>query len=268
MEAGVRRVNWPVLAAVVAYAAVWLDYAGRLRDQQTWAHALAVAAGVLVLWRPSGEPRDSASARWTFGFALLCALIYACAYWELTAMLRCALALTGLWATLRWQRNSSRPWLGLALLLLGVPALSQVEELIGAPLRLTVAEAAAALLRSSGLSVEAEGTRLAWAGGAVDVDAPCSGLRMLWTGALVTLLASARFALSRPRALAFACAAPLLIWSGNVLRCAALFYVESGIVPAPSFAHVGVGLCVFTAVCAALWELARQLAKPRGEWAS
>jgi exosortase len=265
----VARVNWPILATSVAYGAVWLDYAERLRrDPQTWAHALAALAGVIVLWRPSAKLHGEASARWPFIVALVCAVGYAGAYWKLTAMLRCTLALTGLWATLCWQRNSTRPWLGLALMLLSVPALGQVEELIGAPLRLTVAEAAAALLRSSGLFVAAEGTRLSWAGGVVDVDAPCSGLHMLWTGALVTLLVSAHFALSRRRALAFACAAPLLIWSGNALRCAALFYVESGIVRAPSFAHVGVGLCVFTAVCAALWELARRLAKPGRTWAS
>ena len=183
-------------------------------------------------------------------------------------MARCALALLGLGSFVCWQRGSERSLLGLCLMLLGIPMLSQLESLIGVSLRVTVADAAAALVRIPGLPITADGTRLLWAGGAVDVDAPCSGIRMLWTGALASLVAIARFRLRAPAALSLSAAALLLIWSANVLRCAALFYVESGMVPAPAWAHAGIGLIVFCGVCASLWESARWLSKPRHACAS
>jgi exosortase len=221
-----------------------------------------------VLWDSDASQRARSVQRGGFALSLICVLTFALAYAHIGAMARCALALLGLGSFVCWQRGSARPLLGLCLMLLGIPMLSQLESLVGAPLRVSVADAAAALVRSSGLPIAADGTRLVWAGGAVDVDAPCSGLRMLWTGALASLVAMAHFRLRAPAALSLAASALLVIWSGNVLRCAALFYVESGMVPAPAWAHGGIGLIVFCGVCGSLWESARWLSKPRATCAS
>lgn len=263
------RLSWLVLAPLAAYWSVWADYAARLqRDSGALVHAIAVAVGLFVLWDGDTPQRARTIRRAGFGLSLVCLLAFALAYPHIGAMARCALALLGVGSFVCWQRGSARPLLGLCLMLLGIPMLSQLESLVGVPLRVTVADAAAALVRIPGLAITAEGTRLSWAGGAVDVDAPCSGLRMLWTGALASLIAIAHFRLRMGAALALGVGALLLIWSGNVLRCAALFYIESGMVPAPAWAHAGVGLIVFCAVCAALWEGARWLSKPRTACAS
>jgi exosortase/archaeosortase family protein len=258
------RLSGLMLAPLAAYWSVWADYAGRLRnDHESIVHLVAVAVGLLVLWDEDTSPRARATRRGGFVLSLACLIAFALAYAHVAAMARCALALLGVGSFVCWQRGSSRPVLGLAFMLLGIPMLAQLESLAGVSLRVTVAEAAAALVRMPGLPIEADGTRLVWAGGAVDVDAPCSGLRMLWTGALASLVAIARFRLRASAALSLAAGALLLIWSGNVLRCAALFYVESGMVTAPAWAHGGIGLIVFCGVCASLWEGARWLSRPR-----
>lgn len=261
--------NWPILLLpLLAYWSVWNDYAQRVwSDPQLAGHPLAAMAGMWVLWSKGRTERRAGpfGVPAAFTVALLCALLYAPLYSRLSWMPRYALALQGFGTCLCWMRASQRPWLGLGFMVLGIPMLSQLEQLIGADVRLSVAEAAAALVRVSGWSVFAHGTRLEWAGGAVDVDAPCSGLRMLWTGVFVLLLALAHFRLPIRSALALTLATPLLIWLGNVLRCAALFYVESGLVIAPSWVHPGVGLIVFCGLCCALWEGARWLAKSEAE---
>jgi exosortase/archaeosortase family protein len=263
------KLGWLALATVAAYWSVWADYAGRLRsDPDAFVHLAAVAAGVVVLWSREPSARARTVRRAGLALSLVCLLAYAIAYPHSGAMTRCALALLGVGAFVCWQRGSARPVLGLCLLMLGIPMLARLELVIGVPIRVTVADAAAALVRIPGLAIVAEGTRLVWAGGAVDVDAPCSGLSMLWTGALATLIAIARFRLRAPAVLSLSLGALLLIWCGNVLRCAALFYVESGMVPAPAWAHGSIGLIVFCGVCASLWEGARWLSSPRPACAS
>jgi len=265
----VPRLSWLVVAPLAAYWSVWVDYASRLgRDPDALAHPAAVVIGLVVLWGSGTGQRARWVQRAGFVLSLSCVIAFALAYAHIGAMARCALALLGVGSFVCWQRTSARPLLGLGLMLLGIPMLSQLESLVGVSLRVTVADAAAALVRIPGLPIAAEGTRLVWAGGAVDVDAPCSGLRMLWTGALASLVAIAHFRLRAPAVLSLGAGALLLIWSGNVLRCAALFYVESGMVPAPAWAHGGIGLIVFAGVCASLWEGARWLSRPRAVCAS
>ena len=243
---------WLALLPLGAYWSVWADYGLRwAADEDLRLFPLSALAGLWLLWRPAAV-RDARAEHRAFALALAVASLFAFGYALLLPMARYALALLGTGAFVAWQRRSARPLGGIALMLLAVPALSQVERLLGPALRIAIAEAAAALLRAGGRAVVNEGTRLSWLGGFVDVDAPCAGLRMLWTGCFVTLLAVAHFSLSRRDALLLSAAAPCLILLANVLRCAALFYVESGILPAPSGTHAGIGL-----VAIALWESAR-----------
>jgi exosortase/archaeosortase family protein len=257
------------LASLAAFWPVWIDYARRIAaDGDLALHALSAGAGWIVLARSAEPARASVWRHSALGLALACVVAHALGLGVLPAMARCLLALVGVGAFIAWQRGSARPGLGLALLVLGVPMLAQLESAIGLELRLSVTEAAAALLRIPGLLVTSEGTRLLWAGGAVDVEAPCSGLRMLWTGAFVTLLALWHFGLRPAGSIAVALAALGLVWLGNVLRSAALFYVESGLIAAPGWIHPALGSVVFLGVCIALWEGTRRMVEWKPKWAS
>jgi exosortase/archaeosortase family protein len=118
---------------------------------------------------------------------------------------------------------------------------------------------AAAVLRCGSLEVAAQGTVLTWRGERVLIDAPCSGVHMLWTLLCVgALLATVSHAGPRETLRLFR-RASLLVLVANTLRAAALFCVELRLWPSPPWAHDAIGLTLFGAAAAALvaWTMRR-----------
>ena len=75
-------------------------------------------------------------------------------------------------------------------LLLALPCIPALQFYLGYPLRQLVTRGAVALLNLSGQGVHAEGMTLVCGSERVNVDAPCSGVHMLWTALLcISLLA-------------------------------------------------------------------------------
>jgi exosortase len=133
------------------------------------------------------------------------------------------------------------------LVLLALPVLPTLEFYTAYPVRLAAIEASAGLLRMNGIAVSVDGLALRFGTDLIQFDAPCSGVRMLWTcwflaSALACLhrVAAARYALSLVIATLFAI-------GGNIVRATSLFYVEAGIVPTgdATWLHDAVGLAAF-----------------------
>jgi len=144
------------------------------------------------------------------------------------------------------------------LLLLSLPIVASLNFVFGYPLRLLVSVIAAPLLSVNGFPAFIEGTTITWSSHMVEIDAPCSGIKMLW---LSTFLAAALSSLCE---LSLARGALLLLLSGctaiaaNVLRVTSLFYIEAGIIAVPpqlhDLVHQGVGVAVFALLAGAiLW---------------
>jgi exosortase/archaeosortase family protein len=94
----------------------------------------------------------------------------------------------------------------------------------------------------------------------VQIDAPCSGVRMLWAGLFLAAIVSWRLrAAAAAACLAAAVAAVVL---ANALRSAALFLPEAGLLRVPAFAHEAVGLVAFALAAALVAVVARRLAEP------
>jgi exosortase/archaeosortase family protein len=150
------------------------------------------------------------------------------------------------------------------LVALALPVVDSFEFYLAYPARLIALEATLALLRMNGLAVDTEGLGLRFAGDLIEFDAPCSGVRMLWT---CWFLASAlsyvyRFTLGRyALALLFA---TLIALASNVLRATSLFYLEAGLLGAewPHWLHDAVGVAAFCITALALcWSLATARAR-------
>lgn len=125
---------------------------------------------------------------------------------------------------------------------LALPLLSSLQFYVGYPLRVLVAKGAALLLQWNGLRVKTDGAGLNWAGELVLVDAPCSGINMLWVAlfAACCLCLMERFSGRQTLGfLTFTAGATIL---ANVMRASTLFYLEAEIVMAPAWAHTGVGV--------------------------
>lgn len=148
------------------------------------------------------------------------------------------------------------------LLALSLPVTATLQFFAGYPLRVLTAELGRPIIALFGVATERAGVALQWSGGVVVVDAPCSGVHMLWTGGVLVCALAAWLRLGARRTLALGAAGLVAILLGNVLRAAALFFIESGLWSAPARAHEGVGLAIFAALAAGMMRLASKLRAP------
>ncbi|MFP2910793.1 archaeosortase/exosortase family protein [Pyxidicoccus sp. 3LFB2] len=145
------------------------------------------------------------------------------------------------------------------LALLALPVLASVQFYLGYPLRLAAAVLAVPMLQLLGLPAVRAGVDLQLASTVVQVDAPCSGARMLWVGLFLAVVLAHVLRLDAARTL-FTCAlAGLAVVLGNALRVSALALVETGRVAGPAWLHEGVGAGTFILVSLAILAAATWL---------
>ena len=271
-----RLIRAETLLAVesLAFWPVWRWYVHRLTDQsdEAWGIVALVTAALFVfLRRPEGDPgadgsmqameeRQQPGVRLTLPATLL--LCYSALYHFLAPLPRAAIAVTAIAAAVSAMRFGRRLHLGVwGLLLLALPVVASLQFYLGFPMRAVVAKLAAPMLQINGFAVTAVGASLNWNGDPILIDAPCSGVKMLWTGFYLTCALACYYKLNAKRT-ALACAAALAaIIIGNTFRAAALFYVESGAanLRSPDWTHEGVGVVVFAATAIAIAWMVRKV---------
>lgn len=246
------RVNPAVLLLLQAAALwpVWAWYAGRLAaapDERAGLLALAVAV-IVLRHAPPAPP-----LRWPLLAPALLMLAYAVAVPLAPPLVRAGLGFTALVATVSAFRLGVRLHPGVwGLSLLALPLLPSLQFYLGYPLRAGVAQAAAPLLRGAGYVVLPEGACLRWGSMLIAIDAPCSGVRMLWTGLFLALALAAVWRLTPARTLAAVGLALIAVLLGNVLRATALFFPEAGLLHLPGWGHAGIGVVSFLLVAAGI----------------
>ncbi|MDQ8186574.1 archaeosortase/exosortase family protein [Pelagicoccus sp. SDUM812002] len=146
-----------------------------------------------------------------------------------------------------------RCWVGhVGLFVLALPLISSLQFYGGFPLRWVIGKASSALLGVLGFGVEAQGTMLHWRGEVVAIDAPCSGVQMLWSS---VFLACLMICIHKPNfrgSLLVLQVAGVSAFLGNVLRNVLLFFLESGVWNIGKWGHDPIGLIVFAMVLAAI----------------
>ncbi|AMM24715.1 exosortase Q [Variovorax sp. PAMC 28711] len=238
-----------------ALTPTWVWMVQRMRDgSDDPLGALALAALVALVWQVRSQLRAAPRLGWlalATGGTLLAALCRTGlgpvpALPPLAAGLVAVLALAcGLLAFLP-RRIAALPVVGLAVLAL--PLLSSLQFYAGYPLRVVTAEASRWLLAPA-FTVLREGTTLLVDGRLVIVDAPCSGVQMVWLG-YFTACVVALWAQRTDRA--FLSRLPivgLLVLGGNILRNAVLVAFEGAGDPLVPWAHSAFGLVVLAGVC-------------------
>lgn len=135
------------------------------------------------------------------------------------------------------------------LLLFSLPIVSSLNFYSGYPLRLLVGKIAAPLISMVGFPTVADGTTLVWSEHLVQIDAPCSGIKMLWFALFIGAVLSSVLELNFFRGAIVLGASVLGALLGNVLRITSLFFVEAEILKVdPSldqFVHQAVGAVSF-----------------------
>ncbi|UUZ51849.1 exosortase/archaeosortase family protein [Massilia sp. B-10] len=146
------------------------------------ASLLAAATAVTLVWRSP----EVAPVRWPLALpsALLAAYAIATAAGIPPAFgaVPAAAALAALASACRRGRRLDAALL--ALCMLALPLAASLQFYLGYPMRvMALSTLSAALLRMGGIGVVRDGAMLDWGGQLVSIDAPCSGVKMLWAKA-------------------------------------------------------------------------------------
>lgn len=242
-------------------AALWPHWrwaGARLADGSDDPLGLAALAALGVwVWRHEPLLRGAPRQGWLYAAGVLTALA-TLALFHLPPLLGAVLAVLALAAGLRSVMPSGQPWLPVAgLAVLALPVVSSLQFYAGYPLRLVTAEISTWVLQLAGLAAERSGTTMWVQGRQVIVDAPCSGVQMVWMAYFCACVVAA-FSGVRDRAmLARLPAVGALVLAGNVLRNSVLVALEAQQAPVSESLHEGVGLVVLVAVCAAVVAVMR-----------
>jgi len=235
---------------LLAFWPVWRWYAARVMDPsgEPWG-LLALGTAVLFCgWKKSeaGTTAMAGAAKYAWILPTLLTLLYTATYPLLPPLLRAGIAFTAIACTVSAYRLGTPLHLGTWGRLLGsLPIMPSLQFYLGYPLRTLVAAPTALLLQLTGFAVVREGTLLNWGGHLIWIDAPCSGIRALWAGLYLTFALASFYGLGAWKTWLAALLSLLAVILGNILRSAALFYLEAGILALPPWTHQGVGLVTF-----------------------
>ena len=243
-----------------AFWPVWRWYLLRLDDSPddlTCLVSFGVAIGLLVRSPVRRGDRRGTMMAW---LALVPLGLYCGSYHKLLPIFRAALALLTIGLTASaLRRPRSVAWY--ATLLFALPGVESMQFYLGFPLRLLASNVTAGWLQAIGFPVIADGTLLQWNGSSIEVDAPCSGVRMLWTGLFAATSLSVFYGLGWLRSVIMIAASLVVVLAANVVRSTALFFPEAGILPLPSIAHSLTGIAAFSGAIALQFFFARRLMK-------
>ncbi len=254
-----------LLAAAAAFWPVWPWYLRRIVETPDERVGL-VALGTALLFAWLGFAGDRAPAPRDLWLPAALLWTYVVAFAWLPPLVRAASAfmVLGCWVAGGGRRFGGAMPLGFAgLLLLALPVMPSCQFYLGFPLRQLTTEASALLLRLGGLAVVPEGACLRWGEVLVAVDAPCSGLRMAWTGGYLTSVLALLHRLDAARTMLAGALSLGVVVAANVLRASCLFYFESGLIAGEAWTHQGVGLVVFAGAAALIVFAVGRLAAPR-----
>ena len=121
------------------------------------------------------------------------------------------------------------------LALLSLPVVASINFYLGFPLRVIVAKLASILLAFAGIMAQPHGALLTYNEKLVYVDAPCSGVKLLWFALFITAFLSSYLSASTKRTLIYLSIAFLLSIFANGLRVTSLFYLECDLIHVPYF---------------------------------
>jgi len=222
--AGLRHPGWLVTAQLATCWPVWRWYVLRMTDgsDEPLGILAFIAALVVVMreWQGRMMKTDLIPSAILLFF-------YAFTYPFSPPMVRAALAVTALSFTLSSLIMGIRFHLAFTgLLLLSLPVVSSLQFYLGYPMRVLSGTIALPILGLAGYPVVQEGTSLRWGDVVISIDAPCSGIKMLWTGLFLTFSLACIYRLRTMAVVAIFSISIGLVILANSLRTTSLLLLE------------------------------------------
>jgi exosortase/archaeosortase family protein len=236
-----------ILLQLVSFWSVWRWYFLRLStssDETFGVLALLAIAGLCF------KNREQKSTVSNFNLILGSIAVFVISYPFLPPLLRAVVSVTSLTFAVSGWFFGKRFHVGIwSLFLLSLPSIASMQFFLGYPLRVFIGEATALLLKLNGLIVFREGVCLHFGEQLIWIDAPCSGIKMLWTGFFLAALLITTYQFNFRKSIVAFVSAFAFILLGNIFRATGLFYLEAEIIKMPSFAHEAIGVSAFILTC-------------------
>lgn len=245
----------PLAWLAVHAAALWPHWgwaAARVADGSDDPLGLA-ALTALLFFVASAASRLRATPRggWMLASLALTAGATA-AVFVLPPLVGALLAALALACSLHAYMPAGQPLLAHAgLAVLALPLLSSLQFYAGYPLRLITAQASTWALQFAGVAAERAGTAMLVHGQWLIVDAPCSGVQMVWMAYFCAFCVAAHAGRRDGVLLRRLPAVGALVLAGNVLRNTVLVVLQTRAQAVPEWVHEGTGLAILALVCAA-----------------
>lgn len=238
---------------VVAFWSVWQWALGRFATsgESAW-EILPLASIIFLFWLAEGETKHTVSPTALFLSAFL-TLGYAGSILLAPPLVRAVLAVAAIAPIVGSWRFGKVFHPGIFILfLLSLPVVDSLNFFLGYPMRVLVGEAVELLLKLQGLDVYREGVGLHFNETLIWIDAPCSGIKMLWFGTFLTTSLSTYLRLDWLKLAVVGLLSLAAVIAGNILRASALFYIESGLIEVPHWMHSAVGMAAFALTSVAI----------------
>jgi exosortase/archaeosortase family protein len=242
---------WLALLAAALWPTGWWMGQRMLDGSDEPLGLLALAALAVLVWHCRHRLRAAPRLGW-LALALAGAVASSALLGQVPPLLSALFGLLALGAGLAAFLPSAvptAPVLGLSVL--SLPLLASLQFYAGYPLRVLTAEASRWLLAVA-FHAERSGASLRVGGRLVIVDAPCSGVQMLWLGYFTACVVALHAGRRDAAFIARLPAVSLLVLAGNVLRNTVLVALEASGPHLAGWAHQAVGLAVLAAVCAGI----------------
>lgn len=249
-------VFWPVTA--------W--YVERLLDKSDEPlGVVSLIAFIAILLTRQGSRKAHAELHIPI-VAIACFLLYAITWPIAPKLLSAIIAVVAVGCLINAQGGKFRLGLGSWLLLLfSLPIVSSLNFYSGYPLRLVVGKIAAPLISMVGFPTVADGTALIWNSQMIQIDAPCSGIKMLWFALFIGAVLTSILELNLLQSAMVLSSAVLAALFGNVLRITSLFFIEAKVLPIDplqeQFIHQAVGAVAFAIAAGGTALIAKVISK-------
>jgi exosortase/archaeosortase family protein len=243
--------GWLALQAAASWTH-WRWAAARVMDGSDDAlGVIALLVLVVAVIRAAPALRGDPRPGW-LGAALALSVASTAAVFAWPPLAGALLAALALACGLAAFLPAGRPVLPLAgLALLALPLVSSLQFYAGYPLRVVTAQLSTWLLRAGGFVAERSGAAMTVDGRLILVDAPCSGVQMVWMAYFCACAVAVFTAIDDRRWLRRLPWIGLVVLVGNTLRNSVLVAWQSrGAVS--EAAHQAVGLVALAAVCTAV----------------